>query len=206
MKSAITIDEVRRAGKFFSQTSGTGNWRIVIIDPADDMGRLREAFGYCLETPPGSNYPPIVLPIVIEDLEKPVEIHGPGGTIAFMPHLQQHGDIHSLGFRIGNVAYCSDVSDFPPQTVDKLQKLDMLIIDALQYAYHPSHLSLEQSLDWIERLKPKRAILTHMHTPLDYDVVMAETPDHGRLHFRSHLPARSFQARPASLFEQPRSV
>jgi len=48
----------------------------------------------------------------------------------------------------------------------------------LQYRFHPSHLSLEQSLDWIERLKPKRAILTHMHTPLDYDTVMGETPDH----------------------------
>ncbi|MGO6903992.1 MBL fold metallo-hydrolase, partial [Rhizobium ruizarguesonis] len=81
-------------------------------------------------------------------------------------------------FRIGDVAYCSDISDFPPQTVEKLKDLDVLIIDALQYTYHPSHLSLEQSLDWIGRLKPKQAILTHMHTPLDYDVVMAETPDH----------------------------
>ncbi len=54
----------------------------------------------------------------------------------------------------------------------------MLIIDALQYRPHPSHLSLEQSLAWIERLQPKRAILTHMHTPLDYETVMAETPDH----------------------------
>ncbi|RWY82332.1 MBL fold metallo-hydrolase [Rhizobium leguminosarum] len=152
--------------------------RVPIFADQFTMDRLREAFGYCLETPPGSNYPPIVLPIVIENLDEPLEIHGPGGTIAFHPHLQQHGDIHSLGFRIGDVAYCSDISDFPPQTVEKLRNLDVLIIDALQYTYHPSHLSLEQSLDWIGRLKPKQAILTHMHTPLDYDVVMAETPDH----------------------------
>ncbi len=54
----------------------------------------------------------------------------------------------------------------------------MLVIDALQYRFHPSHLSLEQSLGWIARLAPKRAILTHMHVPLDYDTVMAETPAH----------------------------
>ncbi len=51
-----------------------------------------------------------------------------------------------------------------------------MIIDALQYKRHPSHLSLEQALDWIDRLQPKRAILTHMHIPLDYETVMSETP------------------------------
>ena len=89
-----------------------------------------------------------------------------------------HGDIFSLGFRIGDVAYCSDVSDFPEESIGKLTGLDTLIIDTLQYTFHPSHLSLEQSLHWIERFQPKRAILTHMHTPLDYDTVMRDTPDH----------------------------
>ncbi|TIU14547.1 MAG: MBL fold metallo-hydrolase, partial [Mesorhizobium sp.] len=54
--------------------------------------------------------------------------------------------------------------------------LDMLVIDALQYRTHPSHLSLGQALDWIEKLAPKKAVLTHMHVPLDYATVMAETP------------------------------
>ncbi|TCL73968.1 DNA polymerase III subunit delta' [Rhizobium sp. BK251] len=53
VKSAITVDEVRRAGRFFSQTSGTGNWRIVIIDPADDMNRnAANAILKILEEPP----------------------------------------------------------------------------------------------------------------------------------------------------------
>ena len=56
--------------------------------------------------------------------------------------------------------------------------IDVLVIDTLQYRFHPSHLSLEQALDWIVKLQAKRAILTHMHTPLDYDTVMRETPDH----------------------------
>jgi phosphoribosyl 1,2-cyclic phosphate phosphodiesterase len=152
--------------------------RIPIHADQFTMDRIREAFRYCLETPPGSNYPPIVDPVIIESLDRGFAVDGPGGPIRFLPHLQRHGDIHSLGFRIGDVAYCSDISDFPPETVGKLQNLDVLIIDALQYKFHPSHLSLEQSLGWIEALKPRRAILTHMHTPLDYDTVMAETPDH----------------------------
>lgn len=152
--------------------------RVPIHATRETMDRIRQGFGYCLETPPGSNYPPIVEAKVIGSLDVPVRISGAGGTISIRPHLQQHGDIYSLGIRVGDVAYCSDISDFPPETVEKLQELDVLIIDALQYRFHPSHLSLEQSLDWIERLKPKRAILTHMHTPLDYDTVMAETPDH----------------------------
>lgn len=142
------------------------------------MERIREGFGYCLKTPPGSMYPPIVTENLIEPMDAPVTIEGAGGSITFQPLLQVHGSIHSLGFRIGNVAYCSDISDFPDETVPRLAGLDMLIIDALQYRYHSSHLSLSQALEWIERLKPARAILTHMHVPLDYDTVQKETPAH----------------------------
>jgi phosphoribosyl 1,2-cyclic phosphate phosphodiesterase len=152
------------------------NRRIPIHADAFTMDRIRQGFGYCLETPAGSSYPPIVQPVLIENLT-PFVVDGPGGPIDIQPHAQHHGDIHSLGFRFGNVAYCSDISDFPTETLPKLQDLDVLIIDALQYRYHPSHLSLEQALGWIETLKPRRAILTHMHTPLDYDTVMRETPD-----------------------------
>ncbi|MFT4180300.1 MAG: MBL fold metallo-hydrolase [Rhizobium sp.] len=151
--------------------------RIPIYADQPTMDRIREGFRYCLETPPGSNYPPIVRPIIIESLERSFTVAGPGGTITIWPHKQQHGDIHSLGFRIGGLAYCSDISDFPAESVEKVQNLDILIIDALQYRPHPSHLSLEQSLAWIERLQPKHAILTHMHTPLDYETVLSETPD-----------------------------
>lgn len=139
--------------------------------------RLHEAFGYCFKTPPGSNYPPILNAHEIHE-DQPFEINGEGGAIQFLPHRQVHGDINSLGFRIGNVAYCTDVNAFPDETVGRLAGLDVLVIDALQYKPHPSHLSLAESLSWIERLQPKRAILTHMHIPLDYETVMRETPDH----------------------------
>jgi phosphoribosyl 1,2-cyclic phosphate phosphodiesterase len=142
------------------------------------MERIREGFRYCMETPAGSSYPPIVEPMIIDPSLAPVAITGAGGTILLQPLLQHHGSIMSMGFRIGDFAYCSDVSDFPAETVDKLMGLDTLVIDTLQYKFHPSHLSLEQSLGWIARFAPKRSVLTHMHTPLDYETVLHETPEH----------------------------
>lgn len=141
------------------------------------LSRLYESFGYCFSTPPGSSYPPILRAHEI-DHAAPVVISGQGGTIRFEPLRQVHGDIISLGYRIGPVAYCSDVSDYPPETVARLAGLELLVVDALQYRRHPSHLSLEQALEWIARLSPRRALLTHMHIPLDYDAVASETPAH----------------------------
>ena len=142
------------------------------------LDRLKESFSYCFRTPLGSGYPPIVTPHLIEDTQSLLVIEGDGGPIPFQPIDQVHGDIHSFGFRIGDVAYCCDVSAFPEETLPKLQDLGLLIIDALQYRPHVSHLSLGEALDLIARLKPHRAVLTHMHTPLDYRTVQAQTPDH----------------------------
>lgn len=139
--------------------------------------RLREGFGYCFETPAGSSYPPILKAHPIHH-ERTVIIEGEGGTLAFKPLPQIHGDIISLGFRIGSLAYCPDVSHFPPATAERLTGLDVLVIDALQYKRHPSHFSLDEALEWIERLEPCQAYLTHMHVPLDYETVAGQTPDH----------------------------
>ncbi len=149
--------------------------RIDIHADSFTTARLREAFGYCFETPAGSSYPPILQPHLI-DHAKPVEISGAGGLLGLQPLPQVHGDITSLGFRIGNIAYCSDVSAFPADTARLLTGLDFLVIDALQYTTHASHFSLDEALEWIERLKPRRAVLTHMHIPLDYDTVHRDTP------------------------------
>ncbi|AHK44379.1 MBL fold metallo-hydrolase [Ensifer sp. ENS11] len=152
--------------------------RVPIWADAFTMGRIREGFHYCLESPPGSGYPPIVDAHIIADDLSSVIITGAGGPITFQPLIQFHGNIHSLGFRVGDFAYCSDVSDFPPETIANLYGLELLVLDTLQYKFHPSHLSLVQSLGWIDRLRPKKAVLTHMHVPLDYDTVQGETPDH----------------------------
>lgn len=140
------------------------------------LNRLYEAFGYCFATPYGSSYPPILRAHEITNTED-FSINGAGGAIRFQAMPLVHGDITSLGFRIGNVAYCSDVNAFPPETASSLENLDVLLIDALQYKTHPSHFSLDEALDWIARLKPRHAILTHMHVPLDYDAVRATLPE-----------------------------
>lgn len=141
------------------------------------LQRLIEAFGYCFETPPGSNYPPILKAHPISH-EAPFSVDGAGGPLTFQPLPQIHGDILSLGYRIGGLAYCPDVSQFPEETPALIAGADVLVIDALQYRPHPSHFSLEEALGWIERLSPRRAVLTHMHIPLDYETVLRETPDH----------------------------
>ena len=154
-------------------------WQKRLMDVwADDAtyARLHEGFAYCFETPAGSNYPPILERHPIGH-DTPFAVAGPGGDIVFAPLLQRHGNIHSLGFRIGDFAYCPDVSSYPDETLDKMRGLDVLIVDALQYREHPSHMSLDQALAVIAELAPKRAYLTHMHIPMDYETVKAETPD-----------------------------
>lgn len=138
---------------------------------------LMSRFGYCFRTPPGSNYPPILNAHEIHPL-RPVTVNGAGGPIEALPFQQAHGEIDSLGFRIGNVAYSPDVSGLPEESVARLQGLDVWIVDALRYIPHPAHWSVKQALEWIERLQPKRAILTHLHIDLDYATLKRELPPH----------------------------
>ena len=95
-----------------------------------------------------------------------------------LPFLQEHGDIQALGFRFGDVAYSSDLIDMPDASAEALAGLDLWIVDALRYTPHPSHFSVSDALAWIERIKPKRAILTNMHTDLDYETLRAKLPPH----------------------------
>jgi phosphoribosyl 1,2-cyclic phosphate phosphodiesterase len=134
-------------------------------------------FGYCFVKPPGSNYPPILNEHRIHS-GKPVTIAGAGGPITALPFLQDHGDIASLGFRFGNAAYSSDVRDLAPESVAALAGLDLWIVDALRYTPHPSHFSVNEALAWIARIAPRRAILTNLHTDLDYEELRARLPPH----------------------------
>jgi len=132
-------------------------------------------FGYCFETPPGSSYAPILASHRIS-AERPVSIVGAAGAVVATPIPQQHGDMPSLGFRFGRLAYSPDVSELSPASAAMLEGLDVWIVDALRYTAHPSHFNVKQALAWIERLAPKRAILTHMTTDLDYETLRRELP------------------------------
>jgi phosphoribosyl 1,2-cyclic phosphate phosphodiesterase len=138
---------------------------------------LRMRFGYCFESPPGSEYPPIVADRRLTPGE-PVTIEGEGGPVTALPILQQHGDIASLGFRFGAFAYSCDLNGLPAESVAALAGLEVWVVDALRYTAHPSHLSVPDALRWIERLKPKRAILTNLHADLDYETLRRQLPSH----------------------------
>ena len=146
---------------------------------ADDAtGRmLTTRFAYCFYTAPGSDYPPIIHLNAMQS-GKPVTIGGAGGDITILPFHVHHGTIDALGFRVGNMAYTPDIDGVPNHSLEALQGLDLWIVDALRRTRHPSHWSLAQTLDWIERLKPKRAVITNMHIDLDFDTVARELPHH----------------------------
>jgi phosphoribosyl 1,2-cyclic phosphate phosphodiesterase len=138
---------------------------------------MHARFGYCFMTPPGSEYPPIAQEKRLVPGHK-VLISGQGGDIEALPVLQNHGDIPSLGFRIGNAAYSADIKSLPDESLALLQDLDVWVVDALRKAPHPSHMNLDEALAWIARVKPKRAILTNLHTDMDYAALKAELPPH----------------------------
>ena len=138
---------------------------------------MHQRFGYCFEQPPGSDYPPIVRAHRLAAGE-PVPIDGEGGRITALPFLQEHGDIPSLGFRFGGFAYSCDLNGLPPASETALGGLDVWVVDALRYTPHPSHFSVDETLAWIERLKPRRAILTNLHSDLDYDELPSRLPAH----------------------------
>lgn len=132
-------------------------------------------FGYAFIQPQGSNYPPIC---EMNTIDGDVTIDGAGGPVTLTPFYANHGMIDALGFRIGDLAYLPDVADLFPNAWEKLHGLDTLIIDALRRTPHPTHLHLEKTMEYIERIAPKNAVLTNMHIDLDYATLDAETPSH----------------------------
>jgi phosphoribosyl 1,2-cyclic phosphate phosphodiesterase len=132
-------------------------------------------FDYLFKTPPGSNYPPLLIPHFLSP-GMAFAHDGPGGEIEVTPFRFNHGDIDALGFRFGACAYTPDVKFFPEDCAPWLENLDLWIVDALRYREHPSHLSLAETMDLIARFKPRRAVLTNLHTDLDYEALRKILP------------------------------
>jgi phosphoribosyl 1,2-cyclic phosphate phosphodiesterase len=133
-------------------------------------------FSYCFIAPEGSAYPPILDRHSIEAGEKR-RIEGKGGPVTVSAFVLEHGNIPALGYRIGDAAYTPDVSDIPEKSWPELENLDLWIVDGLRYAAHPSHFNVEDALSWIERFKPRRAVITNMHADLDYEVLRQSLPE-----------------------------
>jgi phosphoribosyl 1,2-cyclic phosphate phosphodiesterase len=143
--------------------------------PTRSRRLLRARFGYCFASPPGSDYPPILMEHRLT-VGEGATITGKGGPLEALPFRLVHGNIDALGFRFGDLAYTPDVSAIPTESEPALDGLDTWIIDALRYAPHPSHFSLSDALSAIARFKPRRAILTNLHSDLDFATVTAELP------------------------------
>jgi phosphoribosyl 1,2-cyclic phosphate phosphodiesterase len=157
----LALNNRKRVDVYFSHEAGA---------------RIREAFGYCFVSAPGSDYPPILNAHTIH-AGQVLRIEGPGGEITVEAFRQDHGTIYSFGYRIGGFAYSCDLSGIPEQSREAVSDLDLWVIDALRPLPHPSHLSLPESLALIADLQPRQAILTNLHVDMDYAEVEARTPD-----------------------------
>jgi phosphoribosyl 1,2-cyclic phosphate phosphodiesterase len=135
---------------------------------------IRRAFSYAFH-PGNDDLPAGMLPrLVFRRIdESPFEVLGEVLT----PIPFAHGRFDVFGFRIGDVAYCTDVSGVPDRSWPLLEGLDVLTLGALRPGKpHPSHFSIEQALDVIAKVKPRQAYLTHMSHSVDHDTVSRTLP------------------------------
>jgi phosphoribosyl 1,2-cyclic phosphate phosphodiesterase len=138
---------------------------------------LREVdrrFGYALMPLPagGDYYRPALVPTPIDGADFRV------GSIDFQCFEQDHGIGGStLGLRFGPFAYSTDVVRLPPAAFEMLAGVEIWIVDCLRFTPHPTHAHFDLAMDWIRRVKPRRAVLTHMGHLMDYRTVAARCPE-----------------------------
>jgi len=143
------------------------------VDDATRATMLRR-FGYIFEGE--GMYPAIADLNDIPPHGQAWQVDGPSGPIPVTTFDQDHGGMRSVGYRFAGVAYSSDVVDLPEEAFEALQDLDLWIVDALRYTPHPTHAHVDKALAWIERVKPRRAILTNMHIDLDFEELAGRLP------------------------------
>jgi phosphoribosyl 1,2-cyclic phosphate phosphodiesterase len=112
-------------------------------------------------------------------IEGPFDLWG----LRFTPVPLLHGNLPILGFRFRNTAYLTDVSEIPDSSFPLLENLDYLIIDALRHKPHHTHLSVEQALAAVERIKPKRAFFTHIAHDLGHEQTNSVLPPHVKMSY-----------------------
>lgn len=147
----------------------------VYLDQAT-LERISSGFGYCFEQAPDSSYPAFCNARLIE-AGRAFSVDGAGGAVQLTPIQVEHGDIHALGVRINNAVYMPDVKTVQLTASQALlSNLDLLIVDALRYKSHPTHLSVDEALAFIKSFTPARAVLTNMHGDLDFATLVDILP------------------------------
>lgn len=134
---------------------------------------VRTRFAYCfIPPPPGGGIPNLQLETIVPG--QPLRI----GSIDVLPLTVMHGKMPIVGFRFGRFAYFTDVSHMPDETIQALQGVEVLITSALRHTPHPTHMSLTQALEVVERVGAQRAWFTHMCHDLEHEATDKILPQH----------------------------
>ena len=104
-------------------------------------------------------------------------------SVEVIPIEVNHGNIKIFGYRIGNFAYITDCSEVPDSEIPKLENLEVLIINALRRAPHPTHLNVEQAVELSQRINPGKAYFTHMTHDINHDKINSTLPKNIELAF-----------------------
>lgn len=143
---------------------------------AHTMGEIRRRFGYTLEPQPVDAHwfsRPVLAPHEIEDGDAFMI-----GDIRVQAFEQHHGRTLTLGFRFNDVAYSTDVAELPEVSFAVLAGVRLWILGVFSERPFPTHCHLAQGLEWIERVGPETAVLTHLSSELDYDALVRRLPPH----------------------------
>lgn len=150
--------------------------RLPLYAHPDAAAFIQKMFRYIFD----SDYKFGGLPQVeMRPFEGPLHLFG----ARFEPIPIIHGDAEIYGFRFGSAAYLTDHSEIPETSLDKLENLDVLFLDALRYKPHPTHSTVENSLRIVERLKPRRAFFTHICHDLPHEKTNASLPENVKLSY-----------------------
>ena len=176
------IDKVFYSHMHADQTHGINDLRSFFISSkkpinvfADNVTAqyLKMAFSYCFDTN-NKEYPAT---LKLNKISKKLSIKNKYKNIFIKPIKVEHGNVNSICYIIDKkLAYISDVSKIHKKDYSYFKNLKYLIIDCLWYRYHPSHFNLDTSLEIIKKFSPKKAILTNLHTDIDYNKIKKKLP------------------------------
>jgi phosphoribosyl 1,2-cyclic phosphate phosphodiesterase len=146
---------------------------IPIFASAQTLADINRRFGYVFDPVRPDRQAVYYKPVL-----EPHAVDGPfaAAGVAVMPFLQDHGFSKTLGFRIGGFAYSTDVVELDEAAFAALRGVELWIFDCIRRRAHVTHAHLAKTLGWIERVRPKRAVLTHMDESLDYATLCRELP------------------------------
>jgi phosphoribosyl 1,2-cyclic phosphate phosphodiesterase len=140
------------------------------------LGYIRDRFNYAfVNGSEGSTRP--ALELIEIQANSPFRIN----TVEVLPFDVKHGTWTITGFRIGGLGYVTDASFIPPDSLERLRGLDVLVLNALRQSTHPTHFSVDEARTLIDELRPRRALLVHMTHDLDHEVTNVALPDNIRL-------------------------